>query len=103
LIKQSKLNNIYDFEVKKEEHTFNFRLEIHCIEKGFKGIIFRLERYRIVPSFHQDIDDELICKDDALFYIKDEFIDDQDLVGDTEEQIILDFIKKLETIFQINL
>lgn len=97
---QKKLISVYDYELQDYSEPFYFRLEIHEILGEYVGSIFRLERYRLLPTFPTDkkIDSDLIMND-ALLFIKDEFIDCRDLKGQTEMEVISIFLEKLDNIF----
>lgn len=101
MIIQRKLISIYDYEIQGIEDVYLFRLEIHKYNNCFKGSVYRLDRYRLIPTFPQDSQGEPIGHmDDALFYVKDEFINDQDLYGESEEDVILNFTDKLNKLFE---
>lgn len=103
MIIQRKLVAIYNYEIQGQVEPFNFRLEIYKQSDIFRGIIFRLDRYRLSPSFPQDQNGESISNiDDALLYVKDEFIDDTDLFGESEDIVVSIFIEKLKYIFNLN-
>ena len=48
MIVQKELVAIYDYE-----DPFSFRLEIHKFSELFTGSVYRLERFRLHPTFHQ--------------------------------------------------
>ncbi len=53
MIVQKELVAIYDYEVPVPEDPFSFRLEIHKCPELFTGSVYRLERFRLHPTFHQ--------------------------------------------------
>ncbi|MCC7866231.1 hypothetical protein INR33_25740, partial [Escherichia coli] len=62
--------------------------------------VYRLERFRLHPTFHQrdreDVDPQI---NDALIYIRDEFIDERKLRGESPETVIAIFNRELQNIF----
>lgn len=97
---QRKLISVYDYELNNLSEPFYFRLEIHEASGGLIGTIFRLDRYRLLPTFSTNKNEESnLIMDDALFFIKDEFIDSRDLIGNSEDEIISIFLEKLNHIF----
>lgn len=103
MIIQRELVATYNYEIQEQVEPFYFRLEIYKQSDIFKGIVFRLERYRLIPTFPQDQNGESVSNiDDALLYIKDEFIDDTDLFGKSEDIVVSIFIDKLKYIFNLN-
>ncbi|MBW9794614.1 hypothetical protein FJD14_24115 [Escherichia coli] len=53
MIEQKKLVAIYDYEVPAPDDPFSFRLEIHKFSELFTCSVYRLERFRLHPTFHQ--------------------------------------------------
>ncbi|QLO36185.1 hypothetical protein HV213_10225 [Klebsiella sp. RHBSTW-00484] len=100
MIIQRQLVATYDYDVREKSEPFHFRLEVHQCGEIYTGTVFRLERYRLPTTFPQDAEGVPIgIMDDALLYIKDEFIDDRDLSGATVESIVTCFSAKLQSIF----
>ena len=100
MIVQKELVAIYDYEVPVPEDPFSFRLEIHKCSELFTGSIYRLERFRLHPTFHQrDREDIDPLINDALIYIRDEFIDERKLRGESPEMVIAIFNRELQNIF----
>lgn len=100
---QSELVATYSYEVLGKIEPFLFRLEIYKHADTFKGVVFRLDRYRFVPTFPQNSNGEPTgVADDALVYVKDEFIDDRDLVGRSKEEVVSIFSEKLRKIFKLD-
>ncbi|HAJ5725637.1 hypothetical protein NMV83_20340 [Escherichia coli] len=95
MIVQKELVAIYDYEIPAPEDPFSFRLEIHKFSKLFTGSVYRLERFRLHPTFNDA--DSLI--NDALIYIRDEFIDERKLRGESHETVIAIFNCELQNIF----
>lgn len=86
MIVQKELVAIYDYEVPVPENPFSFRLEIHKCSELFTGSVYRLERFRLRPTFHQrDREDADPLINDALIYIRDECIDERKLRGESPE------------------
>ena len=53
MIVQKELVAIYDYEIPVPEEPFSFRLVIHKCSELFTGSVYRLERFRLHPPFHQ--------------------------------------------------
>ncbi len=53
MIVQKELVAIYDYEVPVPEDPFSCRLENHKCSELFTGSVYRLERFRLHPTFHQ--------------------------------------------------
>ena len=92
---QKELVAIYNYEVPVPEDPFSFRLEIHKCSELFTGSVYRLERFQLHPTFNDA--DSLI--NDALIYIRDEFIDERKLRGESPETVIAIFNRELQNIF----
>ncbi|MED9499497.1 hypothetical protein RCN66_05155 [Escherichia marmotae] len=89
MIVQSELAAIYDYQIIDPEEPFSFRLEIHKYAKLFTGTVYRLERFRLRPIFNQrEQEDADPLINDALIYIRDEFIDERKLRGKSPETIM---------------
>ncbi len=100
MIVQKELVAIYDYEVPVPEDPFSFRLEIHKCSELFTGSVYRLERFRLRPTFHQrDREDADPLINDALIYIRDECIDERKLRGESPETVIAIFNRELQNIF----
>ncbi|EFH7120706.1 hypothetical protein EEK96_09195 [Escherichia coli] len=100
MIVQSELVAIYDYQVIDPEEPFSFRLEIHKYAQLFTGTVYRLERFRLHPTFNQfDRDNSNPLINDALIYIRDEFIDERILRGESPETVIAIFNRELHNIF----
>ena len=100
MIVQKELVAIYDYEVPVPENPFSFRLEIHKCSELFTGSVYRLERFRLRPTFHQrDREDADPLINDALIYIRDECIDERKLRGESPETVIAIFNRELQNIF----
>lgn len=95
MIVQKELVAIYDYEIPAPEDPFSFRLEIHKFSELFTGSVYRLERFRLHPTFNDA--DSLI--NDALIYIRDECIDERKLRGESPETVIAIFNRELQNIF----
>lgn len=100
MIVQKELVTIYDYEVPVPEEPFSFRLEIHKRSELFTGSVYWLERFRLHPTFHQrDREDVDPLINDALIYIRDEFVDERKLRGESPETVIAIFNRELQNIF----
>ena len=96
MIVQSELVAIYDYQVIDPEEPFSFRLEIHKYAQLFTGTVYRLERFRLRPIFNQrEQEDADPLINDALIYIRDEFIDERKLRGKSPETIMEIFNSEL--------
>ena len=93
MIVQKELVAIYDYEVPVPEDPFSFRLEIHKCSELFTGSVYRLERFRLHPTFHQR------DREDADPLINDECIDERKLRGESPETVIAIFNRELQNIF----
>ncbi|EHJ4129388.1 hypothetical protein J1C08_002051 [Escherichia fergusonii] len=100
MIVQKELVATYDYEVPVPEDPFSFRLEIHKCSELFTGSVYRQEQFRLRPTFHQrDREDADPLINDALIYIRDEFIDERKLRGESPETVIAIFNRELQNIF----
>ncbi|MED8691279.1 hypothetical protein RCN26_14305 [Escherichia marmotae] len=100
MIVQSELVAIYDYQVIDPEEPFSFRLAIHKYAQLFTGTVYRQERFRLHPTFNQfDRDDSVPLINDALIYIRDEFIDEGRLRGESPEAVMAIFNRELQNIF----
>lgn len=100
MIVQKELVAIYDYKIPVPENPFSFRLEIHKCSELFTGSVYRLERFRLRPTFHQrDREDTDPLINDALIYIRDECIDERKLRGESPETVIAIFNRELQNIF----
>jgi hypothetical protein len=81
--------------------AFRFRLEIsRVLNTTFHfGKVYRLETYRLQPTFPQ-VDGALpVIKNDALIYIVDDVFDQDELRGESIEDVIASFEKVFHRIF----
>lgn len=100
MIVQSELVAVYDYQVIDPEEPFSFRLAIHKYAQLFTGTVYRQERFRLHPTFNQfDRDDSVPLINDALIYIRDEFIDEGRLRGESPEAVMAIFNRGLQNIF----
>lgn len=100
MIIQSKLVAVYDYQVMDPDDPFSLRLEIHKYAQLFTGAVYRMERFRLRPTFNQcDREDTAPVINDALIYIRDEFIDERKLRGESAETVIAIFNRELQNIF----
>jgi hypothetical protein len=81
---------------------FRFRLEIvrEVDSKNYKGIVYRLETYRLQPTFPQE---KKRCipdwQNDALIYVIDDFFASKNICGNSEQSVIDLFQKYLCDVF----
>ncbi|WDB49253.1 hypothetical protein [Escherichia albertii] len=100
MIVQQDLVAVYDYQVPVPEDPFSFRLEIHKCDELFTGAVYRQERFRLHPTFHQPAkNDAPLPINDALIYIRDEFIDERKLFGESVEAVKTKFQCELQNIF----
>ena len=80
---------------------FRFRLEvIHNLNTNiFMGKVYRLETYRLQPTFPQT--EGLIpdWKNDALIYVSDDMFDSDELRGGSIQEVVEKFQKVFDRIF----
>jgi hypothetical protein len=84
-----------------EGDAFRFRLEIsrEMNTAFYLGKVYRLETYRLQPTFPQ-LDGVLPdFKNDALIYTCDNMFDPDELRGASVEDVIGNFDKKFQTFF----
>ena len=81
---------------------FRFRLEILRLidEKTFIGKIYRLETYRLQPTFPQSEGVLPDWKDDALVFVADETFDTSSLKGDSVQDVLTKFRMALAKTFE---
>ena len=101
MIVQRELIATYSFEVLEQTEPFFFRLEVYKKDDIFMGEVFRLERYRLTPAF-SDVSGETNIQDDALLYVRDEFINSDDLCGCSKDVVTSIFTGKLNSIFNLD-
>ncbi|MBM0917092.1 hypothetical protein JQN24_27390, partial [Escherichia coli] len=69
----------------------------------FTSYVCRLERCQLHPTFHKrDREDVDPIINDALIYIRDEFIDEQKLRGESQETVIAIFNRELQNLSLIH-
>lgn len=99
MIIQRQLVATYDYDVREKSNLSTFVWKFISAAR-FILVPFSHGRYRLPTTFPQDAEGVPIgIMDDALLYIKDEFIDDRDLSGATVESIVTCFSAKLQSIF----
>lgn len=100
MIASRELIAVLDYDVKIPEDPFSFRLEIHQCGEVFTGSVYRLERFRLQPTFQPSCEDARTpVLNDALIYIRDEFIDESKLRAESKERIKAIFNYELQNIF----
>ncbi len=83
---------------------FKFRLDVleDKSKNSFLGKVYRLETYRLQPTFPQDAEGNLPnFLNDGLIYILDEMIDTQTLVGKSIIEVKNNFIEEIKIIFNL--
>lgn len=84
-----------------EGEAFRFRLEVvrQLGEAAFLGKVYRLETYRLQPTFPQC---EGILPDwmhDAMIWVADEVFDPAALLGASEDEVVAGFQRELIRLF----
>jgi len=95
-----KVFDIAPFQVGDGE-AFRFRLEVlrPVGEETFVGKVYRLETYRLQPTFPQSEGDLPDWKNDALVLVVDETLDLASLKGDSVEDVLTKFQAVLVKMF----
>ena len=80
---------------------FRFRLEIarNLNSDAFLGKVYRLETYRLQPTFPQAEGELPDWSHDALIYVVDDMFDPDTLVGISVQEVVEKFEKSLNSIF----
>jgi hypothetical protein len=83
---------------------FRFRLEIvkEVNTKNYKGIVYRLETYRLQPTFPQKKGGIPDWQHDAEIYVVDDYFASKNICGDSEQSVIDLFQKFLYDVFEDN-
>lgn len=81
--------------------AFRFRLEIvrEIGSELFVGKVYRLETYRLQPTFPQSEGNPPNWKSDALIFVADEMFAAEVIAGNSIEDVIGKFQAALESIF----
>lgn len=81
--------------------AFRFRLEVlRSINEGsFVGRVYRLETYRVQPTFPQSKGELPDWKSDALIFVADEVFDSGVLRGCSVDEVLAKFQVELSRIF----
>lgn len=81
--------------------AFRFRLEIVHDLNGdlYKGKVYRLETYRLQPTFPQSKGCLPEWKNDALIYVADDVFGSNELTGGSVQEVVEKFQKTLGDIF----
>ncbi len=81
--------------------AFRFRLEVVRELTGglYKGKVFRLETYRLQPTFPQSEGDLPDWKNDALILVVDDMFDSDALCGPSVQDVIEKFQRALNAFF----
>ena len=80
---------------------FRFRLEIsrEVNTTRYQGRVFRLETYRLQPTFPLAGDDAAEGKDDALIYVGDHMFDPDLLQGTSADEVLGKFQARFDGLF----
>ncbi|MDR1423452.1 MAG: hypothetical protein LBI92_02430 [Azoarcus sp.] len=83
--------------------AFQFRLEIvHNLKTNtYKGKVYRLETYRLQPTFPQTEGCPPGWKNDALIYVSDDMFDNKALSGVSIQEVVEKFQTSFDKIFVI--
>lgn len=84
--------------------AFRFRLEIsrEVNTTTYQGRVFRLETYRLQPTFPLAGGAAREGKDDALIYVGDHMFDPDLLKGTSADEVLGKFQARLDTLFGKN-
>jgi hypothetical protein len=103
VINVSEIVKVYDVEPIQVhgDEDFRFRLEISRNIDGqeFAGKVYRLETYRLQPTFPQSEGKPSGAKSDVLIFVVDEMIDSTLLRGNSVQNVLLKFKAELTKIF----
>lgn len=95
-----KVFNVETFQA-GDGDAFRFRLELmQDIENNvFRGQVYRLENYRLQPSFPQFNGVPPDWMNDALIFVIDDMFDAEMLVGQTAQDVVKKFQLALKNMF----
>lgn len=81
--------------------AFRFRLEVVRDLNGelYKGKVFRLETYRLQPTFPQTEGILPEWKNDALIFVADDMFDSDALCGPSVRDVIEKFQRAVDSVF----
>jgi hypothetical protein len=81
--------------------TFRFRLEVlrNVDTNTYKGKVYRLETYRLQPTFPQAEGFPPDWENDALIYVSDDMFDSDKLSGESTQDVVEKFKKYFDEIF----
>ena len=81
--------------------AFRFRLEVVRDLGGpsYKGKVYRLETYRLQPTFPQSKGRLPDFQNDALIYVADDMFDSNVLTGGSVEEVVEKFHRMFDDIF----
>ena len=84
-----------------EGDAFRFRLEISKRVDGvaYSGKVYRLETFRIQPTFPQSEGKVPGWMNDALIFLADETLDSAALTGDSVQEVLAKFQAELARVF----
>ncbi len=101
LIEIIKVFDVEPFQI-DEGDAFRFRLEI-CRELDadiYVAKVYRLETYRLQPTFPQTSGIPPELQNDAMIYVVDDMFEPMDLQGTSVNEVIAKFQKKFEYFFK---
>ena len=81
--------------------AFRLRLEIahNSVTNTYIGKVYRLETYRLQPTFPQTEDYLPDWENDALIYVSDDMFDSNELSGGAIQEVVEGFHKSFDRIF----
>jgi hypothetical protein len=99
----SEIVKVFDIEPFQigEGDAFRFRLEVsrELNAETYVAKVYRLEMYRLQPTFPQASGAPSDLKNDALIYVVDDVFDSNELIGASVEQVIAKFEKAFNVLF----
>ena len=100
ICEQVKVFDLEPFEAGDGE-AFRFRLEIlqERGEKIFFGKVYRLETYRLQPTFPQSQGNPPDWINDALIFVMDEMFDPDKLKGQSWNEVLEKFLITVDKLF----
>lgn len=101
MMKFSEIVKIIDIEpiIVGEGDAFRFRLEVRRVGLVFHGTVYRLETYRLQPSFPQSNGEVPEWKNDGLIHVVDDNFSVDALTGRSAEEVVDKFQNLLTDTF----
>lgn len=99
-----KVLDVEPFEIEGGE-SFRFRFEIARAlgESLFIGKVYRLETYRLQPTFPQSDGVVPDWQNDALLFVADETLNSGEFAGGSMEDVLTQFRSVLESVFGVEI